>query len=118
MAAQDWYTFSAGQRLAQIEAEKAQCLADLQYAKANGGDGADSVQRLADLSAQARNVHALHDEYIRSQQPPPRVELTQEQRQALGPDQMTWWDHGLEIARNSKHGWDLTPDDPNVRAGA
>ena len=80
MAAEDYYSFAARTRLQQISADRAQALADLEFAKAHGGDPTEGVQRLADLAAQARNVVALHDEYVRSQQAPEVPEVSAEEK--------------------------------------
>jgi hypothetical protein len=75
------------------------------------------VQTLADLEASKRNVLALHNQYVRSQQPPPAPpELTAEEKAAKPWDKMTWED-GLDLAKTSKYGRDLDHSDPNVQAG-
>jgi hypothetical protein len=118
MASDDFYTFSARQRLQQINAGRAQALADLEVAKA-GSDydsAGQAVQQIANLDAEARNVVALHEQYVASQTPPAPVELTAEERAAKPWDRMDW-DDALALARTSQFGKNLTHDDPNVRAG-
>ena len=114
----DFYEDAARQRFAELEASRAQILADLHQAKASGDayQAADAVQRLADLDAAARNLADLHDRYARSQNPPPPPEISRDERMAKPLDRMDWSD-ALELAKTSKYGQDLKPDDPNVRAG-
>ena len=116
--ADDFYTFSARQRLQQINAGRAQALADLEVAKAQADyDSAGAaVQQIADLEAQRQAIVSLHDQYIRSQQPPEQPEATAEERHARPWESMTW-DDALNVARNSQFGRDLTHDDPHVQAG-
>ena len=82
MATDDFYTFSARQRLQQINAGRAQALADLEVAKAQADyDFAGAaVQQIADLEAEASNVVNLHDQYVASQTPPEQPEATAEER--------------------------------------
>jgi hypothetical protein len=118
MASPDFYIYSAMQRLQQINAGRAQALADLEVAKA-GADyesAAASVQEIANLDAQRQAIVNLHDQYIRSQQVPEPPELTDEEKHAKPWDKMTWQD-GLDLARQSKYGKDLNHDDPAVIAG-
>ena len=67
--ADDFYTYSARQRFQQINAGRAQALADLEVAKAQADyDFAGAaVQQIADLEAQRQSLVNLHDQYIRSQ---------------------------------------------------
>jgi hypothetical protein len=116
--ADDFYVFSAKQRLQEISAASAQAKADLEMAKA-GGDyqsAASSVQQLADLESQRQNLLNLHDQYIRSQNPPAPPEPSREERQARSWDKMDAID-ALNIARGSKYGKDLDFNDPNFVAG-
>ena len=118
MASDDFYTYSARQRLQQINAGRAQALADLEVAKAQADyDFAGAaVQQIADLEAQRQSLVNLHDQYIRSQQPPEQPEVTAEERFARPLERMTWED-GLDVSRNSQYGKDLDANDPNVQAG-
>ena len=118
MASDDFYTYSARQRLQQINAGRAQALADMEVAKAQADyDSAGAaVQQIADLEAQRQSLVNLHDQYIRSQQPPEQPEVTAEERFARPLERMTWED-GLDVSRNSQDGKDLDANDPNVQAG-
>jgi hypothetical protein len=114
----DFYTHSARQRLAQIEATKAQALADLANAKATADyeTAALSVQTIADLEAQKVNVINLHEQYMQSQTPPTPPELSTEERNAKPWNRMTP-DDALALARTSKYAKKLDWDDANVQAG-
>ena len=118
MASDDFYTFSARQRLQQISAGRAQALADLEVAKASADydSAGQAVQTIANLDAEAKNVAALHQQYVASQTPPAPVELTPEERAAKPWDRMDW-DDALDLARTSQFGKDLDHNDPNVQAG-
>ena len=56
MASEDFYTFSARQRLQQISAGRAQALADLEVAKASADydSAGQAVQQIANLDAEAK----------------------------------------------------------------
>jgi hypothetical protein len=114
----DFYSDAASQRLAQIEAMRAQALADLATSKANSDyeSAAASVQTIANLEAEKANVANLHRSYVASQTVPTPPELTREERDAKPWNRMTP-DDALEIARGSKYGKDLNWDNPDVRAG-
>ena len=116
--ADDFYTSAAQQRFAELEASRAQSLANLQSAKATGDQYSASaaVQELANIDAEVRNLTDLHSRYVQSQNPPPAPEISKEQRAAKNWTEMTP-DDALELARNSKYGRDLDWNDPNVRAG-
>ena len=118
MASDDFYTYSARQRLQQINAGRAHALADLEVAKeqADYDSAGAAVQQIADLEAQRQSLVNLHDQYIRSQQPPEQPEVTAEERFARPLERMTWED-GLDVSRNSQYGKDLDANDPNVQAG-
>ena len=118
MASDDFYTFPAKQRLQQINAGRAQALADLEVAKAHSDyeSAGQAVQQIADLDAQRANLVALHRQYVDSQTPLAPPELTQEEKHAKPWDRMSWED-GLDLARTSKYGRDLDASDPNVQAG-
>jgi hypothetical protein len=116
--ADDFYSFSARQRLQQISASRAQALADLEQAKASADyeSAAASVQQIANLEAERQNLVNLHDQYVRSQTPVAPPEVSAEERHARPADKMTW-DDALDLARTSKYGADLDHNDPNVQAG-
>ncbi len=118
MASDDFYTFSARQRLQQISAGRAQALADLEVAKASADydSAGQAVQQIANLDAEAKNLAALHEQYVASQTPPAPVELTAEERAAKPWDRMTW-DDALDLARTSQFAKDLDHNDPHVQAG-
>ena len=118
MASDDFYSYSARQRLQQINAGRAQALADLEVAKSHADyeSAALAVQQIADLEAQKQSLVNLHDQYIRSQQPPEQPEATAEERFARPWDRMTW-DDALDLARTSQFAKDLDHNDPNVQAG-
>jgi|SRR5215475_5665024 len=107
MAADDYYTHLARQRVQRLDASAAQARADLEQAKANADyESADvAVQTLADLEAQKRNVIDLHQQYVASQTPPAPVELTQEEKHAKPWDRMDYGDV-WEMSQNSKYGVD------------
>ena len=118
MASDDFYSYSARQRLQQISAGRAQALADLEVAKASADYdlAGQAVQTIANLDAEARNVVALHEQYVASQTPPAPVELTPEEKAAKPWDRMDWND-ALDLARTSQFGKDLDHNDPHVQAG-
>ena len=118
MATDDFYTSAAQQRFAELEASRAQSLANLQSAKATGDQYSASaaVQELANIDAEARNLAALHQQYQASQNPPPAPEASAEERHARPWDKMDGQDM-LNLARGSKYAADLKPDDPHFRAG-
>ena len=114
----DFYTETAQKRFQQIEAARAQALADLQQARA-GGDhflATESVQSIANLDAEARNLAALHQQYQASQTPVAAPEISAEERHAKPWDKMNY-DDALELAKKSKYGADLSHDDPLFQAG-
>jgi hypothetical protein len=114
----DFYTSAARQRLAVIDAARAQALADLQQHRASGDmDGAaESVQVVANLDSDRANLLSLHRQYVQSQQAPAPEQLSVEERNAKPWDKMTAQD-GLELAKTSRYGKDLSFNDPNVIAG-
>lgn len=118
MAADDYYTHLARQQLQRLDANKAQTLADLAAARANSDyeTAGTAVQELADLESKRQNLVALHDQYVRSQYVPEAPEPTPEEKFARPWDRMSLQD-GLDLAKTSKYGKDLSFDDPNVIAG-
>jgi hypothetical protein len=115
---EDFYDSAARQRYAILEAAKARCLADLAEHRANGDEhsAAEELQVLATLNDQQASLQRLHQQYQAQQNPPPPPRQTPEQLRAKPAEQMTWAD-GLEIARQSKYGKNLSFEDPNVVAG-
>ena len=107
MASDDFYTFTARQRLQQINANRAQCLADLEQAKASADydSAASAVQQIANLEAEKQNLVNLHDQYVRSQTPVAPPELTQEEKHTKPWDRMDYGDV-WEMTQNSKYGVD------------
>jgi hypothetical protein len=118
MSSPDFYQYAAQQRMQQLEAQRAQALADLAVHKASNDyqAAAESVQQIANLEAERNNLVNLHNQYVQFQQVPQPPELTAEEKAAKPWDRMTW-DDALDLARNSQYGKDLTHDDPHVRAG-
>jgi hypothetical protein len=118
MSNDDFYTNAARGQLAQLEADKAQALADLATLRAAGDTltAQDVVQKIANINAQERNLHDLHQQYVLSQQPPSQPQMTQEELEAKPWHKMTVED-ALELAKTSRYGRDLSFNDPNVVAG-
>src|ERR1700686_2166366 len=98
MANDDFYVQSARQRLNQLEADKSQELANLAQYRANEDvqGAAESVQCIANLEAQKRNLLALHQDYIASQNPPAPPPQTREEWNAKPWNKMDYND-ALEI---------------------
>ena len=107
MASDDFYTFTARQRLQQINANRAQALADLEVCKANSDyeSAAQAVQQIADLDSQRANLVALHRQYVESQTPVAPPELSQEEKHAKPIEAMNYGDV-YEMANTSKYGVD------------
>ena len=93
----DFYEDAARARLAQLDAFRAQALADLAQHRANGDReaAAEVVQQIADTDAARANVLNLHQSYVRSQQRPGPEQISPEERQARPLDKMTY-DDALE----------------------
>src|SRR5262249_34131109 len=110
--ADDFYSYSARQQLAQLDAERAEALADLARYKAANDPvmAATEIQRLADINAKQRNLVELHQQYEASQRPPQPQELTQEERLARPLEKMSAED-ALELAKTSRYGKDLSFSD-------
>lgn len=118
MAADDFYTHSAAQRMQTLEAGRAQALANLEQAKASADydSAGEAIQNIADIEAEKANLVRLHQQYVQSQQPAAPPELSSEERAAKPLERMSWND-ALDLAKTSKYAKDLSWDDPNVRAG-
>jgi hypothetical protein len=114
----DFYEDSARQRLAQLEADKSQELANLAQHKANGDlqSAAETVQCVANIEAQKNNLLALHRQYADSLNPPAPPPLSREEQQAKPWNKMDYGD-ALELAKTSKYGKALSHDDPAIQAG-
>src|SRR5205823_2036404 len=114
----DYYLDLAKQRAQQIEADKAELLAGLARARANGDDysGVEILQGLANNDQEMRNLNQLHNDYMATRNPPAQVPLSREEWRARPVERMTAED-GLAVARNSKYGQDLNWNDANVRLG-
>jgi hypothetical protein len=114
----DYYTFVARQQIQRLDANRAQCLADLAAARANADyeTAGSAVSELADIEAKKQNIVALHQQYVASQTPVEPPELSAEERHAKPLEKMDWQD-ALDLARTSKYGKDLRHDDPAVIAG-
>lgn len=107
MAADDFKTYAARHRLQQLEANRAQCVADLAAAEASADaeTAATAVQELANIEAQKQNIVALHQQYVRSQQVPEAPELSQEERHAKPIERMDYADV-WEMSQGSRYGVD------------
>jgi hypothetical protein len=94
MASDDFYSYSAKHRLQQINADRAQALANLEQAKAAADydTASDAVQQIANLDAESRNLHDLHSRYVTSQRAPEAPELTREERFAKPWERMDYGD--------------------------
>jgi hypothetical protein len=116
--ASDWYVERGMERLAQINAERAQAVADLEAARARyDDDGAgEAIQRVADLDAAAASINNLYYRYAASQTPPPQRVLTPEERAAKPISAMNW-DDLVDMVRTSKYAKDISPSDENMIAG-
>jgi hypothetical protein len=114
----DFYISAARQRQNEINAEYRAALADLAAHRANGDtqSAAQSVQALANLTAEQSNLRGLVEGYVQSQQPPRQPEPSQEERAARPWNRMDWTDV-VEMTRNSKWAKDIRRDDPNMIAG-
>jgi DNA-binding transcriptional regulator YbjK len=114
----DFYLQAARARAGQLDAELAAAKADLAAyrSQADYDSAAVSVQQIANLTAEQRNLHNLCDQYVRSQQPPARPELTAEERAARPVTKMDWSDV-VDLARGSRYGKNIKADDPNLIAG-
>jgi hypothetical protein len=114
----DFYSGAARRRMEQIQAERAAALADLQAHRLNGDpdSAGQAVQTIADCDAAAANLQNLYARYQQSQTPPAQPELTPEERQARPVSRMDWSD-AVELARTSRYGKDLKPNDANMVEG-
>jgi hypothetical protein len=114
--AEDWYVEIGRQRLAELNAGRAQALADLELAKSTADHDAAStaMQNIADIDQAQANLGRLYDQYARSMQPPP--EPSKEERAARPIHRMDWSDV-VEMTRQSKYAKNIQPNDPNLIAG-
>jgi hypothetical protein len=102
----------------QLEAQRAASLADLAVHRSNrdADSMAASIQELANIDAETRNLGALYQQYVASQNPPQPPEPSPEERQARPIHRMDWQDV-TNLARTSKYARDIQPNDPNLIAG-
>jgi hypothetical protein len=116
MAKKDFYLKSAQKQARALEAAKNAAIAGLNEARANGDSysAQEAIQNLADLSAAQENLSRLCNQYIQSQQPP--MPASREERAARTWDRMDWQDV-TNLARQSKYGRDIQPNDPGLIAG-
>ena len=107
MASPDFYVYAAQQRMAEIEAQRAQSLADLaQYRATNDYQSAgQAVQEIANLDAQRQALVNLHSQYVESQRVPEPPELTPEEKAAKPISAMDYGDV-WEMSATSKYGVD------------
>jgi hypothetical protein len=112
MSQDDFYIAAGRRQLAVLEAARASALADLQSHRLNGDQesAAETIQTLAGLDAQSRELTALYNQYAASQTPPPPPTL--EERRAKPWERMDYSDV-WEMSR-SKYG---PPDEASFRAG-
>jgi hypothetical protein len=114
MATDDFYISAAQQRAAQIDAERAAALADLQAHRASGDrdSASEAVQRIANLDAERSNLEGLYQRYVASQQPYTPPPMT---------DAESWnhmnWDDVVELTRTSKYAKHIDSRDPMMVAG-
>jgi hypothetical protein len=113
----DFYQYSAQRRMQMLGVERQSALADLATYQANGDadSAASTIQQIADIDAQARNLGALHQQYVASQTPQYDT-ASQEERDARPWDRMTW-DDVVQMTRGSKYGKNIRHDDPWMVAG-
>jgi hypothetical protein len=118
MSQNDFYLQAAARQMAQLEAERAAHLADLQSHRLNQDlDAAAGVtQALADNQVARENLTTLCNQYVASQQPPQKPYETPEQKAAKPWSQMGW-DDIVDLTRTSRFAKDIRPDDPNMIAG-
>jgi hypothetical protein len=112
----DFYIAAGRRQMAVLEAAKASAQADLQSHRLNGDQesAAETIQTIATLDAQARELTALYNQYAASMAPPP--EPSAEERAARPISRMDWSDV-VEMTRQSKYAKNIRPDDPNMIAG-
>jgi multidrug efflux pump subunit AcrA (membrane-fusion protein) len=108
----DFYLEMGKKRWADLDAQRAQELANLQAAKASYDEesAAAAIQNIANLDAERANLTNLYDNYIRSNQPPPQP--TKEERAAKPWERMNYSDV-WEMSK-SKYG---PPDEAKFREG-
>jgi hypothetical protein len=116
--ADDFHTESARKRLAYLDAQRQQVVANLAISK-NDNDhdsAAEEIQQIANIDAQRNNLINLHQQYEASQRPAQQVPQTKEEWRVKAAERMTPED-GLEVARGSRHGKDLDWNNPDVQRG-
>src|SRR5262249_24851721 len=102
MAYDDPNVTAAAYRAREIEARISAAQADLAAYNLNQdtASAAQSVQEIANLSAERDNLTRLFNQYVQSQQPVYAPEQTKEELQAKSWDKMDWND-ALQLARTS-----------------
>jgi len=113
----DFYSDSARRRLEQIETERAAATADLAAHKANGDydTAALSIQQIANLDAEQRNLVDLHQRYAASQQP--RQDYATPEERAARPVHRMDWQDVVDMTRQSRYAKNIKADDPAMVAG-
>jgi hypothetical protein len=116
--ANDFYLESLQERLAQLDAERAAHLADLQAHRSNGDrtSASAAIQDIANCEAARQNVMDLGNRYVASQQPQQAPEPSREERAARPIERMDWQDV-VDMTRTSKYARNIEPNDPNMIKG-
>jgi hypothetical protein len=107
--ADDYYIEVGRQRLAEINAQRQQALADLEQAKVSdpySETASDALQRIADCDAQRANMMNLYQQYWHSQNPPQPPEPTREELMAKPMDRMSHQDMYRLLQGQTKRGID------------
>jgi hypothetical protein len=114
----DPYAKLARRQYQDLQANISAAQADLEaYRQAGDKQSArGALQQIADLTAQQRNLSALHDQYVASKTPQQAPAKTAEEIAATLIQNMTG-DELLALYRSCEYGKDLDWNDPNVRAG-
>ena len=118
MSQNDFYLSAAQQRAAELEMEISAAKTDLLTHRHNQDLQAagESVQRIANLTAEQSNLRGLVEGYVQSQTPRQPEVLTDEERAAKPWHKMDYSDT-LALAQTSKYGKSLDWNDPHMRAG-
>jgi hypothetical protein len=105
MAQDDFYVAAGRRQLAVLEAAKAAALSDLQAHRLNNDaeSAAETIQTIAGLDAQTRELTALYNQYAASQAPP--QEPSDEERAAKPLNRMNYQDV-YAMLKHSKYGID------------
>jgi hypothetical protein len=105
MSQDDFYVRSGARQMQVLQAARAAQLADLESHRLNNDaeSAAESVQVLANLDAQMRDLNALYQQYQAASAPPPQP--TDEERAAKPLHRMDYSDV-YSMLKNSKYGVD------------